>query len=91
MSAIHIGPAALCDSVMKSGEDRDQIAKDEGILAFEMEGAGVWEETSTIVCQGRQRLCQQPKAQALPAVCGRDGCFGDQGAFGGGHDGRQNI
>ncbi len=29
---------------MKSGEDRDQIARVEKIIAFEMEGAGVWEK-----------------------------------------------
>jgi len=28
---------------MKSGEDRDEIAARDGVIAFEMEGAGVWE------------------------------------------------
>jgi len=28
---------------MKSGEDRDNIAARYGVIAFEMEGAGVWE------------------------------------------------
>jgi len=28
---------------MKSGEDRDGIAARDGVIAFEMEGAGVWE------------------------------------------------
>jgi nucleoside phosphorylase len=28
---------------MKSGEDRDYIAARDGVIAFEMEGAGVWE------------------------------------------------
>ncbi|KAH8802951.1 hypothetical protein F5884DRAFT_756257 [Xylogone sp. PMI_703] len=37
---------------MKSGEDRDSIAKEEGILAFEMEGAGVWDEIPCIVIKG---------------------------------------
>ncbi|KAH6973707.1 hypothetical protein BKA56DRAFT_619914 [Ilyonectria sp. MPI-CAGE-AT-0026] len=41
--AIHFGLMASGDTVMKSGEDRDSIAKRENILAFEMEGAGVWE------------------------------------------------
>ena len=27
---------------MKSGEDRDNIATRDGVIAFEMEGAGVW-------------------------------------------------
>ncbi|KAH0423627.1 hypothetical protein CcaCcLH18_12043 [Colletotrichum camelliae] len=29
--------------IMKSGEHRDIIAKDEDVIAFEMEGAGVWD------------------------------------------------
>ena len=50
--AIHIGVVASGDMVMKSGEDRDSIAKKEGIIAFEMEGAGVWEEVPSIVVKG---------------------------------------
>lgn len=41
--SIHFGLYASGDKVMKSGEERDMIAKDEGVIAFEMEGAGVWE------------------------------------------------
>ncbi|KAJ4859764.1 tetratricopeptide repeat domain-containing protein [Trichoderma breve] len=51
-SIIHIGAIASGDSVMKSGEDRDRIAKEEGIIAFEMEGAGVWEELPCIIVKG---------------------------------------
>lgn len=40
---IHFGLYASGDKVMKSGEERDIIAKEEGVKAFEMEGAGVWE------------------------------------------------
>lgn len=50
--AIHIGPVASGDKVMKSGEERDRIAEKEGIIAFEMEGAGVWEELPCIVVKG---------------------------------------
>ncbi|KAK2597338.1 hypothetical protein QQS21_006034 [Conoideocrella luteorostrata] len=50
--AIHIGAIASGDTVMKSGEDRDRIAKTEGVIAFEMEGAGVWEEMPCIVVKG---------------------------------------
>ncbi|EQB45814.1 hypothetical protein CGLO_15253 [Colletotrichum gloeosporioides Cg-14] len=39
---IHFGKIACGDQVMKSGQHRDSIAKDEGVIAFEMEGAGVW-------------------------------------------------
>ena len=40
---IHFGLVASGDTVMKSGEDRDDIASRDGGIAFEMEGAGVWE------------------------------------------------
>ncbi len=40
---IHFGIVASGDSVMKSGEDRDREASRHGLIAFEMEGAGVWE------------------------------------------------
>jgi nucleoside phosphorylase len=39
---IHFALVASGDTVMKSGEDRDDIAA-RGAIAFEMEGAGVWE------------------------------------------------
>jgi nucleoside phosphorylase len=50
---IHFGYIASGDTVMKSGEDRDRKGKEEkGILGFEMEGAGAWEEIPTIVIKG---------------------------------------
>jgi nucleoside phosphorylase len=49
---IHIGRIASGDTVMKSGEDRDRIAKQDGVIAFEMEGAGVWDEVPCIVVKG---------------------------------------
>ncbi|KAK5064345.1 hypothetical protein LTR84_000178 [Exophiala bonariae] len=50
--AIFIGPIASGDQVMKSGEDRDRIAQRENVIAFEMEGAGIWEEVPCIVIKG---------------------------------------
>ncbi|KAI1132527.1 hypothetical protein F5Y10DRAFT_196580 [Nemania abortiva] len=49
---IHVGSIASGDTVMKSGEDRDVLAKEEGVIAFEMEGAGIWEEIQCIVVKG---------------------------------------
>jgi nucleoside phosphorylase len=40
---VHFGLIASGDTVMKSGEDRDDIAARDDVIAFEMEGAGVWE------------------------------------------------
>ncbi len=42
--AIHIGIVGSGDGVIKSGEHRDSVAKAKGIIAFEMEGAGIMEE-----------------------------------------------
>ncbi|KAL7899795.1 hypothetical protein HDV64DRAFT_247235 [Trichoderma sp. TUCIM 5745] len=50
--AIYIGAVASGDTVMKSGEDRDRIAKREGVIAFEMEGAGAWGDLPCIVVKG---------------------------------------
>ncbi|KID73289.1 Kinesin light chain 1 [Metarhizium brunneum] len=50
--AIYTGTVASGDTVMKSGEDRDSIFQKEGVIAFEMEGAGAWEEVPCIVVKG---------------------------------------
>jgi nucleoside phosphorylase len=50
---VHFGLIASGDTVMKSGEDRDEIAVRDGVIAFEMEGAGVWENfPSSLVIKG---------------------------------------
>lgn len=46
---IHFGRFGSANKVMKSGEDRDALAKDEAIIALEMEAMGVWELFPTIV------------------------------------------
>jgi nucleoside phosphorylase len=46
---IHFGLIASGDMVMKSGLHRDQIASCENVIAFEMEGAGVWDNFPTVV------------------------------------------
>ncbi|KAK1599805.1 uncharacterized protein LY79DRAFT_575420 [Colletotrichum navitas] len=37
------------DDRLKAGLDRDRIAKEHGLVAFEMEGAGIWDEFPCIV------------------------------------------
>jgi nucleoside phosphorylase len=49
---VHFGKMGSGDTVMKSGEDRDRLAKADGIIAFEMEGAGVWDHFPSIVIKG---------------------------------------
>jgi nucleoside phosphorylase len=50
--AIHFGLIASGDTVMKSGEDRDMIAAIDEVIAFEMEGAGVWDNLPCIIIKG---------------------------------------
>ncbi|CEJ92446.1 hypothetical protein VHEMI08100 [[Torrubiella] hemipterigena] len=49
---IHVGMIASGDLVLKSAIDRDRLHKETGAIAFEMEGAGVWDETSCIIIKG---------------------------------------
>jgi nucleoside phosphorylase len=49
---IHFGTVASGDVVMKSGEERDRIAKRDKVIAFEMEGAGVWDNLPCIIIKG---------------------------------------
>lgn len=49
---IHFGVIASGNQVMKSGVDRDAIAKEISAIAFEMEGAGVWDHFPSVVIKG---------------------------------------
>ncbi|KAH8698443.1 putative kinesin [Talaromyces proteolyticus] len=49
---IHIGPIASASTVMRSGKHRDKLAEDEGIIGFEMEGAGVWDNLPCLIVKG---------------------------------------
>ncbi|RAL11558.1 Pfs, NB-ARC and TPR domain protein [Aspergillus homomorphus CBS 101889] len=50
--ATHIGTVASADTVMKSGKHRDEIVKKEKMIAFETQGAGVWDNVSCIIIKG---------------------------------------
>ncbi|KAK0705725.1 hypothetical protein B0T21DRAFT_102970 [Apiosordaria backusii] len=52
--AIHVGVIASGDAIMRSGEDRDRISREHKVIAFEMEGAGIWDtpRMSCIVIKG---------------------------------------
>ncbi|KAG4272799.1 hypothetical protein FPRO04_10314 [Fusarium proliferatum] len=51
-TAVHFGLMASADTVMKSGKDRDRIASAEDVIAFEMEGAGVWDSFPCVIIKG---------------------------------------
>lgn len=50
--SIHFGGLASGDQVIKSALHRDHIAREESVIGFEMEGAGVWDTIPTIVVKG---------------------------------------
>ncbi|TQN68537.1 Aminodeoxyfutalosine nucleosidase [Colletotrichum shisoi] len=52
VTKVFVGDIASGDTVMKSGEHRDNLAKDLGVTALEMEGAGVWGQIPCIVVKG---------------------------------------
>lgn len=49
---IFFGRVGSGNRVMKSGEDRDRIAAEHNLIAFEMEGAGAWDEIPCIIVKG---------------------------------------
>lgn len=55
---VHFGTIASANSVLKSGEHRDQIVQkerdqwNEEIIAFEMEGAGMWDSRPCVIIKG---------------------------------------
>ena len=49
---IHYGFMASGSAVIKSGEHRDRISAQENVIAFEMEGAGVWDNFPCVVIKG---------------------------------------
>ncbi len=61
---VHFGLTASGDTVMKSGEDRDAIAKEAGVIAFEMEGAGVWDSFPCVVIKGACDYADSHKTKA---------------------------
>lgn len=73
---IHIGTVASANTVMRSGEHRDRLAENEGIIGFEMEGAGVWDNLPCIIIKGvcdytdsHKNKAWQNYASATAACC----------------------
>ncbi|KAL6804519.1 nucleoside phosphorylase domain-containing protein [Trichoderma sp. SZMC 28013] len=52
MPALHIGKVASVDVMLKKGEDRDVIAKKEGVIAFDDSWAWGWKDTPVILVKG---------------------------------------
>ncbi|UKZ79369.1 hypothetical protein TrVFT333_007120 [Trichoderma virens FT-333] len=49
---VFLGSIGSGDTVMSSSEDRDRIAAEYNLIAFEMEGAGAWDELPCIIVKG---------------------------------------
>ncbi|KAB8072454.1 violaceus kinesin [Aspergillus leporis] len=58
---IHYGLIASGDQVMKDARTRDTIARDLGILCFEMEAAGLMDELPSLVIRGICDYCDSHK------------------------------
>ncbi|KAH7354406.1 nucleoside phosphorylase domain-containing protein [Plectosphaerella cucumerina] len=74
--AVHIGPIGSADILMKSGSERDRIAEQDGVIAFEMEGAGAMGDMPCLVIKGVSDYADshknkrwQPHAAAAAAAC----------------------
>lgn len=75
---IHFGKIASGDLVIKSGRHRDKIAVREKVIAFEMEGAGVWDSFPTVVIKSvcdyadsHKNKTWQRYAAATAAACSK--------------------
>ncbi|KAI2780873.1 nucleoside phosphorylase domain-containing protein [Daldinia loculata] len=49
---VHFGKFGSADKVMKSSTERDRLAREYGLIALEMEGAGVWEKIPCFIIKG---------------------------------------
>ncbi|GLA21779.1 hypothetical protein AnigIFM62618_001335 [Aspergillus niger] len=73
---VHFGAIASGDTLMRSGTRRDNIATKEGIVAFEMEGAGVSDNIPHVIIKGvsdyadsHKTKAWQPYAACTAAAC----------------------
>lgn len=76
--AVHFGLIASGDTVLKSGEHRDRIAQQAGVIGFEMESAGVWDNFPCVVVKAacdyadsHKSKVWQPYAAATAAACAK--------------------
>ncbi|KAL2814040.1 hypothetical protein BJX63DRAFT_442696 [Aspergillus granulosus] len=58
---VHYGLVASGNQVMKDARTRDSVARDQGILCFEMEAAGIMDEVPSLVIRGICDYCDSHK------------------------------
>ncbi|KAK5676328.1 hypothetical protein LTS10_011140 [Elasticomyces elasticus] len=73
---IHFGRFASADAVMRSGVHRERLMAEEGVIGFEMEAAGTWDQFDTVtvksVCDyadSHKNKDWQASAAATAASC----------------------
>ncbi|KAL4892520.1 hypothetical protein BDV59DRAFT_43185 [Aspergillus ambiguus] len=74
--AIHIGTIASADTVMRSGEHRDALAREEDVIGFDMEGAGIWDNISCLVIKGVSDYADSHKDKRWQAYAAAAGAAG---------------
>ncbi|KAL4926591.1 putative kinesin light chain [Aspergillus undulatus] len=72
-TSIYIGPVASADTVMKSGQYRDEIVRKERVVGFEMEGAGVWDNIPCIIVKGVCDYADSHKSKSWQAYAAATG------------------
>ncbi|KAL2812670.1 nucleoside phosphorylase domain-containing protein [Aspergillus cavernicola] len=71
--SVHIGTVGSADTVMKSGQHRDAISRKEGVIGFEMEGAGVWDNVPSIIIKGVCDYADSHKSKSWQAYAAATG------------------
>jgi nucleoside phosphorylase len=51
-TSIHIGPIASSDTIMISGQYREEITRKEKAIGFDIDGAGIWDNAPCIIIKG---------------------------------------
>ncbi|TLD31565.1 hypothetical protein PspLS_02209 [Pyricularia sp. CBS 133598] len=98
---VFVGRFGSGDAVVRSGEYRDKMVREHGVVAFEMEGAGPWDGAPCVVVKGVcdfadshkskrwQRYAAATSAAVTKAIL--EGWVGDGGSGGdGGGDGNND-
>lgn len=71
--SVHIGTLGSADTVMKSGQHREEILKNEKVIGFEMEGAGVWDNLPCIIIKGVCDYADSHKSKSWQAYAAATG------------------
>ncbi|KAL4738216.1 hypothetical protein BDV11DRAFT_216107, partial [Aspergillus similis] len=71
--SVYIGPVASADTVMKSGQYRDELVRKEKVIGFEMEGARVWDNAPYIIIKGVCDYADSHKSKSWQAYAAATG------------------